>query len=121
MNLLIKKIAVTIFAVTALLVAVSFPHSTRAGMEVSRPQFEMKDAQDKLINARVVIHSFSPGEMGTVINPGIAVAKKAHQAGQDALAELNFRRKGLAASLIFISLAVVAVYLKVRQIESRSR
>lgn len=95
--------------------------AARAGMEVSRPQFEMKDAQDKLINARVVIHSFSPGEMETVINPGLAVARKAHQAGQDALDELQFRRKGLAASLIFISLAVVAVYLKVRQIESRSR
>jgi hypothetical protein len=51
--------------------------------------------------------------------PGVEVAKKATQAGEHSLSELRRRRKGLAVSLVFILLTVVAVYFKVRQIEGR--
>jgi hypothetical protein len=88
-----------------------------AGMEVSRPLFDLKDSEDKLINARVVIHSFSPDELDGVVNPGLQTSIKAHQEGDDALAELQFRRKGLAASLVIIFLAGVAIYLKIRQLK----
>jgi hypothetical protein len=39
--------------------------------------------------------------------------------GVAALAELDFRRKGLAISLITILVAIAGLYLKIRQIESR--
>lgn len=94
--------------------------AARAGMEVSRSQFDLKDARDKLINARVVVHSLSASELEMVVNPGIEVARKAHNAGQDALDDLQFRRKGLAASLIVIFLAIAAIYLKIREIEARN-
>jgi hypothetical protein len=55
--------------------------AVRAGMEVSRPLFELKDARDKLINARVVIHGFSPELFGAAVNPGLEVAKKTNRAG----------------------------------------
>lgn len=93
--------------------------AARAGMEVSRAKFGLNETHDQLINARVVIHSFSPQELEAVAGPGIESAKKAHQAGLAALDELQFRRKGLAVSLIVILMAVVAIYLKIRQIESR--
>lgn len=89
------------------------------GMEVSRFQFDLRDARDKLIDARVLIHSFAPGEVTAVVAPGLEVAGKAHQAGVKALADFQFRRKGLAVSLIFIALAVMAIYLKLRQVEGR--
>ncbi|MEW5976349.1 MAG: cytochrome c3 family protein [Acidobacteriota bacterium] len=95
--------------------------AARAGMEVSRAKFELNDAHDKLVNARVVVHSFSLAELQEVAKPGVEVARKAHQSGLDALAELQFRRKGLAASLLVILLAVAAVYWKVREIEGRSQ
>jgi predicted CXXCH cytochrome family protein len=91
--------------------------AARAGMEVSRPRFELTSARDGLINARVVIHSFSPDALDKVIEPSVTVAEKAEHSGEDALNELQFRRKGLAVSLIIIALAVVSIYLKIRQIE----
>lgn len=91
--------------------------AARAGMEVSRAKFELNDAHDKLINARVVIHTFSVDELQKVVTPGIDTAKKAHRMGVEALNELQFRRKGLAASLVVIFLAVIGLYLKIRQIE----
>jgi hypothetical protein len=94
--------------------------AARAGMEVSRPRFELTSARDGLINARVLVHTFKPDAMDTVIGPSVAVAEKAHRSGEDALKELQFRRKGLAIFLIIIALAVVSIYLKIRQIEGRN-
>ena len=91
----------------------------RKGMEVSKPKFELKGATDALTHARVLIHSSSITEFDKVVGPGLDVAGKGHQAGLDALAELNFRRKGLAVSLVFILFLALLVYLKVRQIETR--
>jgi predicted CXXCH cytochrome family protein len=91
----------------------------RAGMEVSRPKFEMKEATDALTHARVLIHTSSAAEVDKVVAPGLAASAKGYQSGLGALAERSFRRKGLAVSLVFILFLAVLVYLKVRQIESR--
>jgi predicted CXXCH cytochrome family protein len=91
----------------------------RKGMEVSKPKFELKGATDALTHARVLIHSSSTEEVDKVVGPGLEVAGKGYQAGLDALAELSFRRKGLAVSLVFILFLALLVYLKIRQIESR--
>lgn len=89
----------------------------RAGMEVSRPSFELKEATDALTHARVLIHSSSADEVDKVIGPGLVASAKGYQAGVSALAELGFRRKGLAVSLVFILFLAGLVYLKVKQIE----
>jgi predicted CXXCH cytochrome family protein len=93
----------------------------RAGMEVSRPKFDLNEARDALTHARVLIHTFSTGEVDKVIKPGLEIAAKGHRAGETALEEWGYRRKGLAASLFFILFLAALVYLKVRQIESRQR
>ena len=90
----------------------------RKGMEVSKPKFDLKGATDALTHARVLIHSSSNVEVDKVVGPGLDVAGKGYQAGLNALAELSFRRKGLAVSLIFILFLALLVYLKIRQIET---
>ena len=91
----------------------------RAGMEVSKPKFDLREAIDGVTHARVLIHTSSPAEVDKVIAPAVDIAGKAFQAGVDALAELNYRRKGLVVSLIFILFLAVLVYLKLREIEGR--
>lgn len=91
----------------------------RAGMEVSRPKFELREAVDGVTHARVLIHTSSLSEVDKVIGPGLAVANRGYQAGIDALAERRFRRKGLVVSLVFILFLAGLVYLKVREIERR--
>jgi predicted CXXCH cytochrome family protein len=93
----------------------------RSGMEVSRPKFELNEGRDALTHARALIHAFSTDEVESVIKPGLEIAAKEHSAGEAALEEWSYRRKGLAASLFFILLLAGLVYLKVRQIESRQR
>jgi hypothetical protein len=52
---------------------------------------------------------------------GRALADEAQQMGIAAFEELQFRRKGLAVSVLFILLVVAGLYLKIRQIESNSK
>lgn len=91
----------------------------RAGMEVSRPKFELREAVDALTNSRVVIHTSSTAEVEKITGPGLEVAKKGYRAGVAALDERSYRRKGLAVSLVFIFFLAALIYLKVREIESR--
>jgi hypothetical protein len=93
----------------------------RKGMEVSSAKLELTDAHEALIKARVNVHTFRDSEVQKVADPGMAIAKGANQAGVAALAELNFRRKGLGISLITILVAIAGLYLKIRQIESRQQ
>src|SRR5215216_3846647 len=54
----------------------------RAGMEVSRPKFELREGTDALTHARVLIHSTSAEEVEKVTGPGLEVARKGLQAGR---------------------------------------
>ena len=90
----------------------------RAGMEVSRPKFELRDAADGLIQARVLVHTSSADEVEKVLSPAMDIAAKSYAAGESAFAELAYRRNGLAISLVFILFLALLVYLKIRQIES---
>lgn len=91
----------------------------RAGMEVSRPKFEITDAVNGLTQARVLLHSSNADEVEKALGPAMEVAAKSHAAGVAAFEELSFRRAGLAVSLVFILFLALLVYLKIRQIEAR--
>jgi hypothetical protein len=91
----------------------------RAGMEVSRPKFELRDASDGLTQARVLVHAVSADEVTGALAPAMEVASKSYAAGEAAFGELSYRRKGLVVSLGFILFLALLVYLKIRQIESK--
>lgn len=91
----------------------------RAGMEVSKPEFELREASDALTQARVQVHSSSPDDVEGALNPGLEIAARSFKAGEAAFDELGFRRKGLVVSLAFILFLASLVYLKVRQIEGK--
>jgi hypothetical protein len=92
----------------------------RSGMEVSSARLGLAAAHEALIKARVNIHTFTEGEVRKLTDQGEEIARKSYEAGVAALRERGFRRKGLAVALITIALAISGLYLKIRQIESRS-
>jgi predicted CXXCH cytochrome family protein len=90
----------------------------RSGMEVSQARLELTQAKDTLTKARVTVHSFNAGRVDADIKPGLDIAAKEYEAGNKALAERNYRRVGLAVSLIAIGLVLVGLRLYIKQIES---
>ncbi len=90
-----------------------------SGMEVSDAKAVLTNANDDIIKARVAVHTFNSASVRKLTDDGMGLARKAYQAGAAALRERDFRRKGLAVSLIFILFAIGGLYLKIRQIERR--
>jgi predicted CXXCH cytochrome family protein len=90
-----------------------------AGIEVSDQQLALREAATKLTLARTEVHGFDAARVQTVLDEGGKVVESVDRAGQSGLAELRFRRRGLAASLGAILIFVVALGLKVRQIDRR--
>jgi hypothetical protein len=90
-----------------------------SGMEVSQARLDEDQARDALTKARVTIHSFKKELVEQDIQEGLKIAAKNLQAGQAALAERDYRRKGLGFALIFILLTVLGLFLYIRQIESQ--
>jgi hypothetical protein len=88
-----------------------------SGMEVSQARLDEDQARDALTKARVTIHSFKKDLVEQDIQEGLKIAAKNLQAGQAALAERDYRRKGLGFALIFILLTVLGLFLYIRQIE----
>lgn len=88
-----------------------------SGMEVSEALLQQAQARDSLTKARVTIHSFQQVLVDQDIQAGLQIAAKDLQAGKDALAERDYRRRGLGVALVFIFLTVAGLFLYIRQIE----
>ena len=87
-------------------------------MEVSQARLEQAQARDALTKARVTFHSFRVTRVDEDINAGLKVAALTFQAGVKALAERDYRRKGLAISLVTILVVLMGLRLYVRWLES---
>jgi predicted CXXCH cytochrome family protein len=91
-----------------------------AGMEVGTEELTLAEARTHLTLARTELHAFDPPKVDAVIETGLKLVADVDAAGERATAELAFRRRGLALSLGAILLFVVALGLKIRQIERRT-
>jgi hypothetical protein len=94
-------------------------NAEHAGMPVNQALFELNEAKTALVKARAAIHSFNVDLVKKEVTPGQAVSQKAYERGIAALDELQFRRKGLAVSVLIILGVVVGLVLKIREIEGR--
>jgi hypothetical protein len=87
----------------------------RAGMEVGRPLYDLVQGRDRLARARVEVHRFNLTVLQKDLEEGNKIAAGAEQSGWDALAELSFRRKGLAVSSVILLSMIGMLLLKIRQ------
>ncbi len=88
----------------------------RAGMEVSRPVYDLSEGRDRLVLARVQVHRFDPAVLNPILGEGEKIARSSEQAGWKALSDLAFRRKGLAVSVVILLCMIGLLLVKIRQI-----
>jgi predicted CXXCH cytochrome family protein len=90
-----------------------------AGMEVSQPLFELNGAKTALVKARASIHGFNLDGVKAEVQPGLEISQKARAKGLKALDELQFRRKGLAVSVLIIMALIIGLVMKIRRLERK--
>jgi predicted CXXCH cytochrome family protein len=91
-----------------------------SGMEVGNQELALGEARNRLVLARTEVHAFDPATLAPIVAEGRTMIAGVERAGQDALAELQFRRRGLAVSLGAILLVVLALAVKMRQLDRRA-
>ncbi len=91
----------------------------RAGMSVEDALYDINEAHGRLTKARSVLHSFTPDRVLEVTEEGVALAEQAHAGGLQALDDLDYRRQGLAMSLIVIAVLGLALYAKIRDLDHK--
>jgi len=91
----------------------------KSGVEVGEAKLALSEARNDLIKARVTIHTVQTATVDQIIQAGLKVTQKTWQEGLDALAELKFRREGLAVSLVAILLVLIGLALLIRKLESQ--
>lgn len=86
----------------------------RLGMPVDELRYRLHDADGALVQARVQIHSFSPGIVEKAIGKGIDVAEEVDTGAQQAIREHYNRQIWLAVSLIPIAAVIALLLLYIR-------
>lgn len=91
----------------------------RGGVHVREAQDEVSRAIDAQISTQALLHGYSlaeDGELRRQFDAAIGHAAEAARLGEEALEELQSRRRGLGASLVLVLVALVALAIKIRQL-----
>ena len=96
-------------------------NAENSGVEVGPAIMELSQARDSLTKARVAVHNFQAAPVEKDVQAGLVVTRKTYQAGVAALAERDYRRKGLGISLIVILAVIIGFALAIKKLESRPK
>jgi predicted CXXCH cytochrome family protein len=88
-----------------------------AGIDMADQALALREANNHLTRARTELHAFDPALVSAVVAEGMGLTAKVDEAAGTARAEVSYRRTGLAVSLAFIILVVIALRMKIRSLE----
>ncbi len=87
------------------------------GMDISDIRFDLLEIHENIIMASANTHKASLEEFLKLIAPGHETAEYAINAGNEAIYDFYMRRWGLGAASLLITLLIVTLHFKIRNIE----
>ncbi len=117
-DMILEQTTVTAMAERTLLAA------QRGGVEVTDARDNLDRAIDAQIDMQVLVHTFQSGDGSQFVEAyetGMKHAGEALEESRRAYEELGVRRRGLAVSLVFIVLVLIALWLTIRRLDARRR
>ena len=91
------------------------------GLDVEPINNQLTELGDALKKSRTYVHSFSRNTFQQVAAPGEEAVKRTDALAEKARGEYKFRQIGLAAAIAWIGLLMLAIYLKLRQLEKSEK
>jgi hypothetical protein len=85
------------------------------GVEVSDAEFKLQDVTTLLVSAKNLTHGLDGAEIAKAVSEGEKALAGVREAGEKALDEARFRRRGLAVTTALLALFGLALALKIRQ------
>lgn len=90
--------------------------AARAGMLVDDGRTALREARDRQVHARVLVHGFAIAPFRDMSGEGVQAAETAKVIGELALHELQVRRVGLLAATVVIVGFLVTLGVKIRRL-----
>lgn len=87
------------------------------GMDVSEAHDMLSESRHSLFHAKTIIHTFRLEKVLEVSNKGLKSLQKAFDIAENAVKEFRWRRIGLGILTLIITLLVLGIYFKIREIE----
>jgi hypothetical protein len=91
----------------------------RKGMDDVEIGFLLQESHQDLIQARTLVHTFDPDRVAEKTDDGVEKAREALDQAIAEVEEYRFRRRGFGLATIFITLLVIVLYVKIRQMEAK--
>lgn len=91
------------------------------GMDVSDAKFDYNDIKKVLITTRNIVHYSNIEKFKDNISEGFKITNKAKVTGKEAVEDYYFRRLGLGVSTFFITLLVIGLYIRLKNIEKSQK
>ncbi len=92
----------------------------RAGMLVDDGRVAFQNAGEHLVQSRVLVHTFALAPFSKAANEGLISARRAQEAGDAAMRELQTRRRGLAVATLLVLAFLGTLWLKIRRLPPAS-
>jgi len=89
----------------------------RSGVEVSQAQFDLEGAHSALVSSRAAMHTFDLPTLAAEVAGGRKITAEGLLRGRRAVAELRFRRTGLAVFALVVLGLIAALILRIRELE----
>jgi len=87
-----------------------------AGMLVEDGRLALQTAREHQVQSRALVHAFATAPFATTAAEGLTAARRAHEAGDAAMRELQFRRQGLGIATLLILAFLVTLGVKIRRL-----
>jgi hypothetical protein len=91
---------------------------SRIGMDDVDIGFLLQESHQSLVHARTLVHGFDPELLAPTIEDGEKKADSALVLAIEQVKEHQTRRRGFGMATIFITILLVALFLKIRQMEA---
>ncbi|GAB4366060.1 MAG: hypothetical protein Kow0042_05710 [Calditrichia bacterium] len=93
----------------------------RKGMDDVEILFLLQEAHQELIRTRTLVHTFEPEIIKEKVDTGLVKTSKAQIIAREQLEEYVTRRLGFGFSTIFITILVIALYFKIRDLDKKEK
>ena len=93
----------------------------RLGMDDQDINFMLQEAHQSFIKARTLVHTFDPLKVSEETQIGIQKLKEANLIADNQIEEHKTRRLGFGVATIFITILVIALYFKIKEIDKSEK
>jgi len=90
----------------------------RIGMDDEEMAFVLQEAHQDLIQARTLVHTFDPQQVGPEADEGMGKVREAMVMAVQLEHESMTRRRGFGMATIFITVLVIALVFKIREMDA---